>query len=305
MVKNQHYIPEFYLKRFGKNEKIDAYDIKNKKFIPNTNVSNFACRRFFYDTEYDNLKNTLSIYKQVVFISEEKFENKFKELQFIEKFLSRLEGEMSIYFENFEKDNSLIDDENFLITLFIFMDILSIRTVSYRKEQENIAEQKLNWLKSLDKEIVKNYSSDIDPKEVAKRNQLNSIISLSRISNKALNFFEKYDIFVGINNTEIDFIISDNVLKSFYLGFNDICFPINPRLAIIMQVRGVDKKYRICNAKPDKDKKIFLKEIDVIKYNIIQEHSNSNFLFGNELTLKKYLKFVKIIMSILNNKDFN
>ena len=31
MVKNQHYIPQFYLKRFGKDEKIDAYDIKNKK----------------------------------------------------------------------------------------------------------------------------------------------------------------------------------------------------------------------------------------------------------------------------------
>lgn len=303
MVKNQHYIPEFYLKRFGKNEKIDAYDIKNKKFITNTNVSNFACRRFFYDTESDNIRKTLSVYKKVGFISEEKFEEKLKEPQFIEKALSNLESKMSTYLDSFEKDNSLINDENFLRTLFIFMDILSIRTASYRKEQENIFEQTSNWIKSLNIEKVENYPLDLEPKEIAKQNQLNSILSLPRSYNKALNFFDKYDIFIGINNTDVDFIISDNPLKSFYLGFNDICFPINPKLAIIMQVTGVDEKFKICNIQPDKDKKIFLNKIDIIKYNIMQEHSNPDFLFGNEESLKQYLNFVKMIMSILNNKD--
>ena len=65
MVKNQHYIPQFYLKRFGKDEKIDAYDIKNKKFITNTNVSNFASKRFFYDIELEKLDEHISLLKKI------------------------------------------------------------------------------------------------------------------------------------------------------------------------------------------------------------------------------------------------
>lgn len=66
MVKNQHYIPQFYLKRFGKNGKIDVYDIKNKKFIPNSNVSNFASKRFFYDIDTNKLDSELSILRKFI-----------------------------------------------------------------------------------------------------------------------------------------------------------------------------------------------------------------------------------------------
>lgn len=291
MVKNQHYIPEFYLKRFGKNEKIDVYDIKNKKFILNTNVSNFACRRFFYDTEPDNIRETLSFYKEIGFITEKELEEKIKEPQFIEKALSRLESKMSIDFNEFEKNNGLINNDDFLRTLFIFIHTLSIRTANYRKSQENILEQISNW-KTLNTE---DYQLNIEHKEIAKQNQLNSILSLPILYEKALCFFDKYDIFVGINNTDVDFIISDNLLFGFYLGFNDICFPVNPKLAIIIQVAGVDKKFKICNVQPDKENKIFLKSTDVISYNTFQECSNANFLFGNESSLKFHLNFINSI----------
>ena len=303
MVKNQHYIPEFYLKRFGKGEKIDAYDIKNNKFITNTNVNNFACRRFFYDTDPDNIRDVLHIYKEIGYASEEEIENKLKEPQFIEKTFSELESRTSAYLDKFEEDISLINDEKFLSMLFIFMDTLSLRIASYRNSLENITEQTSAWLKSLNISEIKNYPLHLDPKEIAKQSQLNSILSLPRAYKKALNFFDCYDFFVGVNNTDVDFIISDNPLLYFLQGFNDICFPINPKLAIIMQANAADEAHKICNAKPDLHKRIFLKAIDVIKYNTLQEYSNGNFLFGSETALRFYLAFSNYTKSYMKGKN--
>lgn len=303
MVKNQHYIPQFYLKRFGKGEKIDAYDIKNNKFITNTNVINFACEKFFYDTEPDNIRGILNIYKESGYVSEEDFEEKLKEPQFIEKTFSRLEYKTATYLDEFERDNNLINDEKFLSILFIFMDTLSIRTASYRNGIENIAEQTSTWLKSLNIDKVENYPLHLEPKEIAKQSQLNSILSLPRVYKKALNFFDCYDFFVGVNNTDVDFIISDNPLLYFLQGFNDICFPINPKLAIIMQANAADEAHKICNTRPDQQKRIFLKATDVINYNNYQVHSNANFLFGSELALKFHFVFCNIMKSITDDKN--
>lgn len=85
MVKNQHYIPQFYLKRFGKDEKIDAYDIKNKKFITNTNVSNFASKRFFYDIELEKLDEHISLLKKIynIYDTDEDFKKLINSPQYI------------------------------------------------------------------------------------------------------------------------------------------------------------------------------------------------------------------------------
>ena len=125
MVKNQHYIPQFYLKRFGKDEKIDAYDIKNKKFITNTNVSNFASKRFFYDIELEKLDEHISLLKKIYNIddTDEDFKKLINSPQYIEKTLSNIEGDMSIFLDKIETDFSLINDENFLATFFIFIII--------------------------------------------------------------------------------------------------------------------------------------------------------------------------------------
>lgn len=49
-VKNQHYVPQFYLKYFtNPQEKLCTFDKIEKKRLLFTNVKNLACEKYFYD----------------------------------------------------------------------------------------------------------------------------------------------------------------------------------------------------------------------------------------------------------------
>ena len=298
MVKNQHYIPQFYLKRFGKNEKIDVYDIKNEKFIPNSNVSNFASKRFFYDIDTNKLDSELSILKKIYNVSDD--DSNYRRIldnpQFIEETLSKVESNMANYLDKLENDFSLITNEEFLSTFFIFIRTLSIRTNGYRENLEKITTQTTSWLKTLEITECSNYPLDIPPDELAKIEQLKYIISIPQTYKKAILFFNNYNIHLAKNSTDLGFIISNEPFLSFELGFNDICFPITPHLSIILQVKDAGKNYLICKKKPSSNNIINLDIHDVVKYNIFQKHLMSKYLFGN----KKDIQYILKIISILN-----
>ena len=300
MVKNQHYIPQFYLKRFGANNKIDVYDINNKKYIENSNVANFACEKYFYDIDLDKIEDELKIFKNApgIQISDQAYNQTINNPQLIEETLSKLEGKMSTYLDELEKDYSLINNEDFLSIFFIFIRTLAIRTSGYRAGLEKITTQTTNWLKNLGVKKCANYNLDIDPTELAKIEQLKYLISLPSLFKKSISFFNNYNIYIGINNTDLGFIISNEPFLHFELGFNDICFPINPHLAIIMQVKDVDDEFLVCRSKPNKENIIDLSIHDIIKYNIFQNHLMSKYLFGKKSDLENTLN----IISFLKNK---
>lgn len=297
MVKGQHYVPEFYLKRFAKNGKISVYNLLDGKIF-STDVNKIGKKSYFYDLEPNKLKEMLSEYKKTTNISDADFEELTNDVQFVENALSRLETKAGVYFNKFENDYTLINDKNFLSILFLFMHTLSIRTMSFRGGLENIAEQTTSWLKSLNIKEIKNYPLDMDSKDIAKINQLREITSLARTYDKSIKVFSNYNFYIGINNTKLDFLISDNPLTYFWLGFNDICFPINPRLAIIMQVKNASEEFKLCNLKPDKKGIINLSEKEVMKYNILQHNTNARYLFGSEEMLKNYKQKLQFIKSI-------
>lgn len=297
MVKQEHYVPRFYLKRFSDNDKISVFDIKGERIFT-TNIKKIACNNRFYDLNSNELSDALRLQKEICNISDDVFEKECNDVQFVEKALSRLEDKFSSQLIKFEEDYNLINNEDFLRTLFLFAYTLSIRTVGFRDGLENIARQTKKWLENIN---IKNidYPIDKEPEEIAKINQINELLSISIVSKKALTFFDKYNIFIGINNSDEDFIISDNPLNYFFLGFNDVCFPINRKLSIIMQVKDADSDHKICNIKPNKNKIINLTAIEVKKYNNLQVCSNGRYLFGSENVLKNYCNHVKILNSLL------
>lgn len=297
MVKNQHYIPQFYLKRFGKNEKIDVYDINNKKFILNSNVSNFASERFFYDIDTNKLDSELSILKKIYNVSDSDYNYRriVNNPQFIEETLSKIESNMSNYLDKLEKDFSLITNDEFLSTFFIFIRTLSIRTNGYRETLKKITTQTTNHLKSLGVTKCSNYPLDISPDELAKIEQLKYIISIPQTYTKAKLFFNNYNIHLAKNSTDLGFIISNEPYISFELGFNDICFPVSPYLSIILQVKNVDNNYIICKKKPNSNNIIDLDIHDVVKYNIFQNHLMSKYLFGSQKDIQNTLKIISIL----------
>lgn len=304
MVKNEHYVPRFYLNKFANNNKIYAYDLENNNLFP-TNINKIGCNNYFYDIDSDSLKEGLKEYKKIYNIPDEVFEKECEDIQFIEKALSRLEDKFSVLLSKFETDHSIINDEEFLRTLFLFLHAQSIRTKGFRDRLENIASQTKKWLQKLN---IKNidYPVELEAKDIAKLNQIKELLSLSKVYKKALSFFDVYDIYIGINNSDIDFIISDNSMSYFFTGFNDICFPVNPKLSIIMQVKNAKDEFKICSIKPDKNKQIFLTKKEVIKYNVLQQYSNSKYLLGSEKALKDYIlymNFFSIINLIRNGSD--
>jgi len=56
-TKNQHYVPQFYLKNFSADDKtIWVYDKSSKKSF-RTGVANIAAERFFYDVAPDSVSS--------------------------------------------------------------------------------------------------------------------------------------------------------------------------------------------------------------------------------------------------------
>lgn len=304
MVKNEHYVPRFYLRRFANNDKIYAYDLEKDNLFQ-TNINKIGCNNYFYDVDSNVLKESLSEYKDIYKIPDDIFEKECEDIQFIEKALSRLEDKFSVLLNKFEMDYSIINDEEFLRTFFLFMHTQSIRTKGFRNGLENIASQTKIWLEKLNIKNV-NYPIELEAKDIAKLNQIKELLSLSSVYKKALSFFDAYNIYIGVNNTDIDFIISDNPMSYFLVGFNDICFPVNSKLSIIMQVKEVKDEFKICCIKPDKSKMIHLTKKEVIKYNVLQQYSNSKFLLGSEQALKNhilYMNYFSIINFIRTGSD--
>lgn len=294
MVKGEHYLPRFYLEKFSNDGKIDVLNISNGKIF-STRVEKIGKKSYFYDLNPGELKKILSEHLKLTNITRSQFEELTNDVQFVEKALSRLENKAASLFNQFENNYNLINDEEFLSTLFLFVYTLSIRTMSFRDSLESIATQTSNWLKSLNIEKVENYPLDKKPEEIAKINQLYAITSLAQVYKHGMTFFDNYNIYVGINDSNIDFLISDNPLHYFMLGFNDLCFPINPKLAIIMQVKSAPQNFKLCNFKPDKNKLVHLNSNDVIKFNMLQQYSKARYLFGSENMLKQHLKLVNTL----------
>ncbi len=294
MIKGEHYLPRFYLERFSNDGKIGVLNISNGKIF-STSVERIGKKSYFYDLNPGELKKILSEHLKLTNITRSQFEELTNDVQFVEKALSRLENKAASLFNQFENNYNLINDEEFLSTLFLFMYTLSIRTMSFRNSLESIATQTSNWLKSLNIEKVENYPLDKKPEDIAKINQLYAITSLAQVYKHGMTFFDNYNIYVGINDSNIDFLISDNPLHYFMLGFNALCFPINPKLAIIMQVKSAPQNFKLCNFKPDKNKLVHLNGNDVIKYNMLQQYSKARYLFGSENMLKQHMKLVNTL----------
>lgn len=297
MVKNQHYIPQFYLKRFGNNGKIDFYDRQKRKFILNTNVKNFASERFFYDIDANELKEELVLYKEYANISDKGFNIMLSNPQLIENHFSKMESRTNIYFNKFESNLAFINDENFISVLVNFVYTQSIRTKNYRITIEKVSTQISGWLRNMGVEKVANYPLDLPPQKIAQLEQLKHIVSLTELYSKLTLFFTNYDIFIGINDSDLGFILSEEPFLDFFLGFNDICVPINPKLCVIFQVKTVKPEFLLCKKKPDSNKIIHLDIKDVTKYTLRQYTDSSRYLFGNNEDIKHFLAIVKLLKS--------
>ena len=79
MVKNEHYVPRFYLRRFANNDKIYAYDLEKDNLFQ-TNINKIGCNNYFYDVDSNVLKENLSEYKDIYKIPDDIFEKECEDI---------------------------------------------------------------------------------------------------------------------------------------------------------------------------------------------------------------------------------
>lgn len=281
-VKHQHYIPQMYLRRFcDQNGQLYAYDTVNNRGVRNL-PRVFAHEKYFYDIDAAEMRELLKEYEPL--IDPTKLDELSAE-QVIERMLCRIEGDANTILDGLDSGQLSLSDEHVHTVLIVFLRTLASRTVAYRNQFERIHSQTLPILKSvklpLSAELAEHCS--FSSEEYAKYAQVKHLLSLGDCLEMAYMLEENYNWYMGVVDSEADLIISDNPAQMVWLGFNDICFPISPRKAIIMRVKK-DGASLASNDMPVNGV-IHLGSRSVLMYNLLQKAQAKRFLFGSEQSI--------------------
>lgn len=288
-VKSQHHVPRMYLKRFSDDgEHIDVWNIQNDAIIPHQKPKGYAAKNHFYDTDDAALKSALAEmeeYYKVDFTPEINADE-----QFVEHGLARSEGEIASIFRDIDANHSLLHRETIRSKLTIFIHDLAYRTEAFRDQMDAIHDITEAALIQM----------NLDPEKFGKLHtgqeiQLHQILGITPVLKTAAQLENNYSWhFTTINGLQ-NFIISDNPAVGVAFGFNDICFPLSSKTAIIFRVKDSDAPI-VSQDLPNQKGEIALSDSSVIKYNVIQRAHAKRFMFGKKDDLQIIQKLWKHLM---------
>ncbi|WP_370743666.1 DUF4238 domain-containing protein [Ruminococcus sp.] len=277
-VKNQHYVPRMYMKRFAQDQKrICVWNLMNDTILTRQRPENYAAKRYFYDTDKVELKQALEemvkLYPDAVPIIDAADE------QFIEKGLSREEADASKILELICNNHEALYDENNMLKLIIFLHDLAYRSEKYRDQLDNIREQTLMHLGKMG--ITAEQVEGMD--KTGKDNQLYQLVGIAPLLKTAKELTENYNWYIGTVSGNIKLVISDNPAQGIMLGFNDICIPLSGDKAIIFRI--IDPDAPIISKDMPVGNEIKLTERSVFAYNAVQMSYANRFMFGDKASL--------------------
>lgn len=273
-VKNQHYVPQFYLKKFAVNDYIYVFDktLGTQLSMKGTNIKNIASERYFYDLPIDLLPKEL----------QDKVD-----IQFVEKSLSKIEADfhqtlnniISRYTlpisESIQSLTAISEDEK--LDLSMFLAIQDTRTRDFRnstleaeekgvrelinrfgKKAKPLIEKEFEYFKvgkvgKKKKGKERKFELVIDEqrrKQITQYEHIKHLIDLDYIRELA-KILTRHIWLIGVNRSSIPLYTSDNPLvrkswkrEHFFsnTGFAsegiEIAFPITPKLLLILCERG-------------------------------------------------------------------
>lgn len=97
-----------------------------------------------------------------------------------------------------------------------------------------------------------------------------------------------YDWYYAEVSDDDGFIVSDNPAYLIQLEFNDICFPISRKKAIVFQHKN---EPHLITEKPI-NRRLHLSDRSVFVYNLFQTRFAQRYLFGDESDLRKFTNIV-------------
>lgn len=253
--KNQHYIPQFCLRKFASdsNKVINLYNLDSKKFIKNASIKHQACKNYFYGKDIA-----------------------------IENALAYFEDGVSKIFNKILRDSKLPQkkSEDYLMLLF-FISIQHNRTKFAHDDMMGIHHQIMSIL-------GKNFN------HLSTLSENNWIYEKMSIAVKCISYLKDLKMKLIVNKTTNEFIYSDNPIV-FYnqflemkgrpeIGCNsvgiEILLPISPFLYLILydaQIYHIGKSQSDTIETYDND--------DIDNLNRLQILSaNSNIYFSKDST---------------------
>lgn len=292
-VRRQHYVPRMYLKRFGygniDDEYISVLKLDNGTVLDNRKVKNFAVENYFYDADKEQIAEIL---KEDLKVFPELCDNEnLSDEQFTEHALSREESAISKMLNELQEDLSRIHISSNRNLMIIFLHSLAYRTKQFRDQMDAINNKTEKWLNS----ICDNLGLDEETKKKAietncstgKNTQLYQILGIKPVLETMQMLQYNYEWYEAMNNTELDFVISDNPAQTVRNGFNDICIPVSSNKAIILRIK--DKTAPLISKDMPENGVINLSLDSVIAYNCMQLAMGQKFLFGTSDAIK-YMK---------------
>lgn len=323
IVKNQHFVPQCYLRKFGdKNEKVNVFDKSKNEIRLKQPIDNIASQRFFYDIDFKKINREME--DKVIHIPDEikdyvlNFDKQYLEKKWFSEIVEPL---LIKSINNIESTYNLVNDDklyeidvindNIKSDLLFLLPIQIMRTMEFRETCVNQAPNM--FLKFIEK--MKNENDlGFEDLDLEYRKEVKPLVHAQLMLDDNMNkmiieSLSRHIWYVGINLTEIPLYTSDNPIvkcphkfekgKS-YFGLAsegiEIIYPITSRLTLIMRDRDYHKHYSVFE-----NKFLKLTRKDIIKYNLLQVEQcyRTVFSLDKEFTLaKKFCGYNKDIMDI-------
>lgn len=278
-VKNQHYVPKMYIKRFSPNgKKICVWKLKENEILTRQEPGKYAAKRYFYDTNeaelHESLKEMAKLCPEAVAKADVSDE------QFVEKALSRVEGATAAIMNAICEDSSKLFNDANMATLIIFLHELAFRSEKYRDMIDDTRSQLLAFLDKLgvDTDAVE------EVRKTGKEVQLYQLMGMRPTFDTAKSLLENYNWYIGTVPGKMKLLISDNPAQGIMLGFNDICIPLCGDKALIFRIANPDAPI-LSKDMPVGDE-IVLSERSVFAYNTVQLSYANRFMFGDKTSLE-------------------
>lgn len=277
-VKNQHYVPRMYLKRFlPDGKRFCVWNLMNDDILTRQQPSNYAAKRYFYDAKEDELKKALTEMGKLYPDSIDNID--FSDEQFLEKALSRVEADADKILDLISENHKELYNETNMQKLIIFLHELAYRSEKYRSNMENIREQMLVSLNRLGISPEQVKGMEDTPKD----NQLYQLMGIVPLLETAKMLVEQYNWYIGTVKGPMKLLISDNPMQGIVLGFNDICIPLSGDKAIILRIASPNSP--ILSEDLPNGNEIELSHRSVFAYNAVQLSYANRFVFGDKFSL--------------------
>ena len=293
--KNQHYVPQFYQRRFSPDGKsIGSYIIEQERKIDQASIKHQASRDFFYTNETERKNN-------------------------LEASLGALEAMTQKVMEKLEANPRKVLDKMDESTLYVFTILQLGRTVAHANKIQNTAE---TVTKQLLKEVIhhKQSNSEKDLKELSEDEIDKYFLSFQSLGGFSLGIQAQMiptcvdlEQKILINHTGHVFVASDNpaVLYNMFferMGLDEsgmgcrgvfVFMPFSPELAIVLydgkvynKLTTVDELSRLAHYHKKyavQDKIVEIKGVNVETGNTIMGVHQIGIMCGLRLSFVKYL----------------